>query len=84
ALASDLIWREVATSEKPVVVAMGEYAASGGYYVAPHAKTIVASPYTLTGSIGVDSGKPVLTEFNRRHGLNPERVGHDRALMFSP
>ncbi|MDR6219429.1 signal peptide peptidase SppA [Deinococcus soli (ex Cha et al. 2016)] len=84
ALASDLIWREVATSEKPVVVVMGEYAASGGYYVATHAKTIVASPYTLTGSIGVVSGKPVLTEFNRRHGLNPERVGRDRALMFSP
>ncbi|MVN88132.1 signal peptide peptidase SppA [Deinococcus sp. HMF7620] len=84
ALASDLIWREVQQSEKPVVVVMGEYAASGGYYVAAHAKTIVASPYTLTGSIGVVSGKPILEEFNRRHGLNPERVGRDRALMFSP
>ena len=83
ALASDLIWREVATSEKPVVVVMGEYAASGGYYVATHARAIVASPYTLTGSIGEVSGKPVLTEFNRRHGLNPERVGRDRALMYS-
>lgn len=83
ALASDLMWREVATSEKPVVVVMGEYAASGGYYVATHAKHVVASPYTLTGSIGVVSGKPVLTEFNKRHGLNPERVGRDSALMFS-
>lgn len=83
ALASDLMWREVATSEKPVVVVMGEYAASGGYYVATHAKHIVASPYTLTGSIGVVSGKPVLTEFNKRHGLNPERVGRDSALLFS-
>ena len=62
ALASDLIWREVATSEKPVVVVMDEYAASGGYYVATHAKHIVASPYTLTGSIGVVSGKPVLRD----------------------
>lgn len=84
ALASDLIWREVATSEKPVVAVMGEYAASGGYYVATHARTIVASPYTLTGSIGVVSGKPVMTEFNRRNGLNPERVGRDSALMYSP
>ncbi|WP_221088265.1 S49 family peptidase [Deinococcus aquaedulcis] len=83
ALASDLIWREVQRSEKPVVVVMGEYAASGGYYVATHAKKVVASPYTLTGSIGVVSGKPVLQEFNRRHGLNPERVGRDRALMYS-
>ncbi|EYB67188.1 peptidase S49 [Deinococcus phoenicis] len=83
ALASDLIWREVATSEKPVVAVMGEYAASGGYYVLTHAKHVVASPYTLTGSIGVVSGKPVLQEFNARHGLNPEPVGNERALMYS-
>ncbi|MFC4425665.1 signal peptide peptidase SppA [Deinococcus navajonensis] len=83
ALASDLMWREVATSDKPVVVVMGEYAASGGYYVATHARHIVASPYTLTGSIGVVSGKPVMREFNARHGLNPERVGRERALMHS-
>jgi len=83
ALASDLIWREVATSEKPVVVVMDEYAASGGYYVATHAKHIVASPYTLTGSIGVVSGKPVMRDLFARNGLNPERVGNDRALMYS-
>lgn len=83
ALASDLIWREVATSEKPVVAVMGEYAASGGYYVLAHARHVVASPYTLTGSIGVVSGKPVLREFNARHGLKPERVGRERALMYS-
>lgn len=83
ALASDLIWREVATSEKPVVAVMGEYAASGGYYVLTHAKHVVASPYTLTGSIGVVSGKPVLREFNARHGLKPEAVGRERALMYS-
>ncbi len=84
ALASDLIWREIATSEKPVVVVMGEYAASGGYYLATHADKIVASPYTLTGSIGVVSGKPVTQEFNQRQGFRPERVGRDRALMYSP
>lgn len=83
ALASDLMWREVANSKKPVVVVMGEYAASGGYYVATHAKRIVASPYTLTGSIGVVSGKPVMTGFNERQGFNPERVGRDSALMYS-
>ncbi|WP_102128066.1 S49 family peptidase [Deinococcus planocerae] len=83
ALASDLIWREVATSEKPVVAVMGEYAASGGYYVLTHAKRVVASPYTLTGSIGVVSGKPVLREFNARQGFRPEPVGRERALMYS-
>lgn len=83
ALASDLMWREIATSEKPVVVVMGEYAASGGYYLATHARHIVASPYTLTGSIGVVTGKPVLQEFNARQGLRPEGVGRPRALKYS-
>ncbi|AFD25086.1 S49 family peptidase [Deinococcus gobiensis] len=83
ALASDLMWREIATSEKPVVVVMGEYAASGGYYLATHARHIVASPYTLTGSIGVVTGKPVLQEFNARQGFKPEGVGRPRALKYS-
>ncbi len=54
-LASELIWREVAlTAEKiPVIVSMGDLAASGGYYIAAPATKIVASPTTLTGSIGV-------------------------------
>lgn len=55
ALASELIWREVSltAAEKPVIVSMGDYAASGGYYIATPATKIVASPTTLTGSIGV-------------------------------
>lgn len=55
ALASDIIWREavLAQKEKPFIVSMGDYAASGGYYIACPADTIVASPTTLTGSIGV-------------------------------
>ncbi len=55
ALAADLIWREVALAReaKPVVVSMGNYAASGGYYIACAADTIVAEANTLTGSIGV-------------------------------
>jgi len=55
AIASDMIWREVKlTSEvKPVVVSMGNYAASGGYYISAAADKIFASPVTVTGSIGV-------------------------------
>jgi len=55
AIASDLIWREVELTSKvkPVVVSMGNYAASGGYYIAAAADKIMASPVTVTGSIGV-------------------------------
>ncbi len=54
-VASDMIWREVvlAKKEKPVVVSMGDYAASGGYYISCAADEIVAEPTTITGSIGV-------------------------------
>jgi protease IV len=87
ALASDLIWREVSLlgdQGKPVVAVMGRVAASGGYYVLAAAKHVIASPYTITGSIGVVSGKPVLEEFNRRQGLNPEGVTrHEAGLIYS-
>lgn len=55
ALASDVIWREMELlrAEKPVVVSMGSYAASGGYYISCPADVIVADRLTLTGSIGV-------------------------------
>jgi protease-4 len=55
ALASDVIWREVglAKAAKPVIVSMGDVAASGGYYIACDATKILASPTTITGSIGV-------------------------------
>ncbi len=55
ALASDVIWREVELlrAEKPVIVSMGSYAASGGYYISCPADVIVADKLTLTGSIGV-------------------------------
>lgn len=55
ALASDVIWREVVLTKKvkPVIVSMGDVAASGGYYIACAADTIVAEPTTITGSIGV-------------------------------
>jgi protease IV len=62
ALASDLMWYalENAKAKKPVVVSMGDVAASGGYYIACNANKIVAQPSTITGSIGVFMGKPVV------------------------
>lgn len=60
ALASSIMWREVARTKaagKPVVVSMGDYAASGGYMMSANADWIVAQPGTLTGSIGVFGGK---------------------------
>ena len=61
ALASDLIWRELSllNATKPVVVYMGDVAASGGYYIALPGRKIVAQRATLTGSIGVIISKPV-------------------------
>ena len=70
--ASDLIWREVlrVRAKKPVVVAMGDAAASGGYYVAAPASAIVAQPGTLTGSIGVLSLRPILAGLLEQAGVN--------------
>jgi protease-4 len=88
AVASDTIWREVCRvrdAGKPVVVAMGEAAASGGYYISCPADVIVALPSTLTGSIGVFGGKMVVSELFDRLGLTTGTVSHgDRSLMFSP
>jgi protease-4 len=62
AIASEVIWRELMLTRdvKPVVVSMGDVAASGGYYIAAPAQTIIAQPGTLTGSIGVVTGKFVV------------------------
>lgn len=84
ALASDLISREIETCTKPVIAVMGEVAGSGGYYVLAHADRVLASPFTLTGSIGVVTGKPVLADFHERHGFTPEAVGREQALVGSP
>ena len=76
ALASDIIWREVMLTqrEKPVVVSMGNVAASGGYYIAMAAGTIVAQPSTLTGSIGVFGGKLNLKGLYNKAGLTKEII----------
>lgn len=76
-LASDAIWREVALAreEKPVVVSMGDYAASGGYYIATPANTIVADPTTLTGSIGVFALIPSFEKtLNNQLGITTDGV----------
>ena len=76
ALASDLIWREVyrLRERKPVVVLMGEQATSGGYYVAAPANHIVARPTTLTGSIGIWSGKFAFAGLYGKLGIGREAV----------
>lgn len=76
AIASDLIWHEVSRiqRQKPVVVHMGNVAASGGYYVACGARHIVASATTLTGSIGVIAGKVNLGGLFEKAGLHREIV----------
>jgi protease-4 len=65
ALASDVIWREItlARKEKPVIVSMGDVAASGGYYIACNADSVFANANTITGSIGVFSIVPNLQSF---------------------
>ena len=76
-VASDTIWREVVRARnagKPVVVSMGDVAASGGYYIAMGADAIVAQPGTVTGSIGVLSGKPVLGGLLGRAGVTTDSV----------
>ena len=86
ALASDLIWREVMLTqrEKPVVVSMGDVAASGGYYIAMAAGTIVAHPSTLTGSIGVFGGKLNMKGFYNKIGLTKEIITHGQnATLYS-
>lgn len=77
ALASDIIWREVQITNaiKPVVVSMGDVAASGGYYIAMGAEKIFAEPTTITGSIGVFGLLPNVQELAGRVGINAEQVG---------
>jgi protease IV len=73
ALASDVIWREtelIKKSGKPFVVSMGDYAASGGYYIACSADKIFANPTTITGSIGVFGVLPNMQRFfNNKLGI---------------
>jgi protease-4 len=86
-VASDTVRREVQRTRekgKPVIVTMGTYAASGGYFVAMDADKIVAQPGTLTGSIGVFGGKMVTADLWEKLGVNWEPLGVGKnATMYS-
>ncbi|UGU00660.1 signal peptide peptidase SppA [Mycobacterium intracellulare] len=75
--ASETLWREVKKARKrgkPVVASMGSVAASGGYYIAVAADAVVASPATITGSIGVLTGKLVIRDLLGRLGVGSDTV----------
>ena len=87
ALTSELIWREIELTKKvkPVVVSMGNYAASGGYYIACNANKIFAESTTITGSIGVFGMLPNFTNAANKLGISTEVVKtHTNAQGFSP
>ena len=87
ALTSDLIWREIELTKKvkPIVVSMGNYAASGGYYIACNASKIFAESNTITGSIGVFGILPNFTALATKIGIHTEQVKtNENASEYSP
>lgn len=86
ALASELIWREIELTKKvkPVVVSMGDVAASGGYYIACNADKIFAEATTITGSIGVFGTLPNGKDLADKMGINAEQVKTNKnAVTYS-
>lgn len=86
ALTSDLIWKELeeAKKVKPVIVSMGDYAASGGYYIAAGADKIYAENTTITGSIGVFGMLPNVKGLADKIGINAEQVTtNENSIPFS-
>jgi protease IV len=87
ARASDDIWREVTRcrARKPVIASFSDYAASGGYYIAMGADSIVSRPATLTGSIGIYGGKMNVLGLLQKLGVSVETVSRGpHAQMLSP
>ena len=87
AIASEVMWHELmlAREVKPVIVSMGNVAASGGYYIAVPANVIVAEPGTITGSIGVVTGKFVLKDALAKLGVGTDAVSDGKlAELYSP
>lgn len=87
ALTAELIWRELENTKgvKPIVVSMGNYAASGGYYIACNADKIFAESTTITGSIGVFGLLPNVTQLTNRMGIYSQQVStHDLSIEYSP
>ncbi len=85
AIASDMIWREIALAArtKPVVVSMGNYAASGGYYISAAATKILASPATISGSIGVFGLVPNTDKLlKNKLGISTETVNTNKWSDF--
>lgn len=84
ASASEQIWNAVMelNAVKPVIVSMGQYAASGGYYISCGATSIVAEPTTLTGSIGIFGLVPDGTELAKKMGLTFDEVGTNKLSTF--
>jgi len=85
ALASELIWRELELTKKelPLVVSMGNVAASGGYYLACNADRIFAEPTTITGSIGVFGVIPNFNKLANTIGINAEQVRTNKGANYS-
>jgi protease IV len=87
AIASEVMWHELmlAREVKPVIVSMGNVAASGGYYIAVPAHVIVAEPGTITGSIGIVTGKFVLKNALDKIGIGTDAVSDGKmAQIYSP
>ena len=85
ALASDLMWRALEESGKPLVVSMGDVAASGGYYISMGAERIFAEPGTLTGSIGVVGGKLAVEGLYNKIGITTSVISRGKnSGTFSP
>lgn len=87
ALASDLILQDLQrlAVKKPIVVSMGTYAASGGYWISMAAKRIFAEPLTITGSIGVISMRPSMAPFEEKYGISFHTVTEsERVGLLSP
>ncbi len=87
AMTSDLIWREIEITKKkkPVIVSMGNYAASGGYYIACGANKIFAEESTITGSIGVFGILPNFSQLSDKIGIHTEVVKtNENAPEYSP
>lgn len=80
AVASDLIWREVVQlkKKKPIIASMGDVAGSGGYYISMGASKIMAEPLSITGSIGVIGGKPVVSELLDKLGIHTEVISRGK------
>ena len=84
ALTSEIIWDELIElkKEKPIVVSMGNVAASGGYYLSTVADKVFANDFTITGSIGVFAMVPNISELSKRIGVNAEQVETNKNSIF--